>query len=762
MTLVYENAFNSDFSTVRNLQALGAFPNGVDSPEGIDGRIEIVDGVYRAHIDETDPPTVGGIRAECAFEVNALGEELWASFEILVKRSEFADDEFIGIFQFHPGDTSPGPVDYHAILRYGSLRFQLSPEHAGVNDKLLPWEFDRWVHVCMHYLPADDASGVFELYLDRVRVYTLLATDTAHSTDTPYLKLGLYDTQHGAAFGTRTAYYRNLKLYKGAESFPTVLGGYPAIKGIVTDLGTTPPPGKVWRGMGQAMRTVQGNWGTTNRSAVYRMPVYSPVPFRRYRLIYPTFFTTTTGSPNLTDGLLSGIQSFIRYTAGFEYPFTQAFTGLAARQVVRFNGGSDHADYSKSTWDANFGYIISDIMDAGQTIPARTAFGIWTGCELGAGPYSDSLPYSKSFFDLTSERYIGADVSTGQITIAGGQATNWAHSNTTITGNPGKLMTPLAMLIEVDDTTECAIIIGDSQGYGLNEGNMTTPEVEGDRYGDPFGNMGTYDRGMWANYPLRLFVNLSQPGDGAKYHVTDDHLKYRLQIAALCNPTHFIDGLGFNEFSDFTQVGLWAASTAYIKGDTVLTPLTGFPNATTGGAIYVCQQAGNSASSGIGPRGGGRGIADNTCVWDFVSRDQTPESLRVWKQLGRKIEIHNKIRAQVLGAKRYVICVGPGATLGASGGADPATQQTPLQGWGEVGCRRSIYNHYVRTGLPVVEPNGFFDWTQRVEYLPDPLYETGCWDHNGVSYRYVGLDNIHPNSHGYATMAKDVIFKDET
>ncbi len=52
----------------------------------------------------------------------------------------------------------------------------------------------------------------------------------------------------------------------------------------------------------------------------------------------------------------------------------------------------------------------------------------------------------------------------------------------------------------------------------------------------------------------------------------------------------------------------WAANTAYAVG-------TYRKNGTT---IYICSQAGTSASSG-GPTGAGSGIVDNTCKWDSVT-----------------------------------------------------------------------------------------------------------------------------------------------
>lgn len=234
--LVYRNNFSEPnaFATIRNIQANGNGPAGSAAPYGIPGRLDIVDGAsighpgmwLRTHAGQTDAPTFGGIRSEVAFDVNAMNDELWASFDIMVRRQDWGDQEqFISLWQFHSGDAG-GAIRFIAVLRRNVLRMYAT--NYGLHGvRVMPWTFDKPVRVAMHYIVSDSAVGVFEMWIDRKPVIKMFDVVTASATDTPYLKLGCYDTQHTASFGQRTAYYRRLRVNKGKESTREMLEGLP-------------------------------------------------------------------------------------------------------------------------------------------------------------------------------------------------------------------------------------------------------------------------------------------------------------------------------------------------------------------------------------------------------------------------------------------------------------------------------------------------------------------------------------------------------
>ena len=63
----------------------------------------------------------------------------------------------------------------------------------------------------------------------------------------------------------------------------------------------------------------------------------------------------------------------------------------------------------------------------------------------------------------------------------------------------------------------------------------------------------------------------------------------------------------------------WSTNTAFSVGDTVHND---------SGKVYVCDQAGTSASSGNGPTGTGSNITDNGARWDYNS--DLSKWIRVW------------------------------------------------------------------------------------------------------------------------------------
>ena len=163
----------------------------------------------------------------------------------------------------------------------------------------------------------------------------------------------------------------------------------------------------VWRGLGQAMRMVEGTTGGgSNTNILSRVPFYSPQPFRRLRPVYAVF--RPTGSP-IRDTLFQGNMAQMAFQGGLEYPYTLAVSGLAPRIPFSF-AGVDTAAYDYSTWNASSGLIVGDAIDAGQVIPANTAFGIWSYAEVPSVLSSNALPYNWQGSNYIN-RYMGTSFS---------------------------------------------------------------------------------------------------------------------------------------------------------------------------------------------------------------------------------------------------------------------------------------------------------------------------------------------------------------
>lgn len=276
------------------------------------------------------------------------------------------------------------------------------------------------------------------------------------------------------------------------------------------------------------------------------------------------------------------------------------------------------------------------------------------------------------------------------------------------------------------------------RGNGVGEGGAGSGVIS-DSWGDAQGNKGLFDRGIYRNAPATTLVNLGKGSEQLEYASKPLAMRYRLQMLALANPTHIVNGLIHNDLSDTTQSPTWLASTAYLIGDTVRV---------TGQGVYVCTQAGTSAASG-GPTGTGAAIADNSVVWAYISNDQSGEGLRVWRMLGHAYAVNRRAREAAPAAKLLGFCAEPGVTLVANGGADPATEQTVLGGFGGPTSRRGLWNVLIRADDPLLQIDGYIETNAAIEYLGA---DTSKWDHAGTANRLT-IDGVHHNSTGYEAVA---------
>jgi hypothetical protein len=333
-----------------------------------------------------------------------------------------------------------------------------------------------------------------------------------------------------------------------------VLVAFPAEAGV---LGTS-AGGKIvaplidlnqkWQGMGQGMQmTVQGFNSANLRSSLNRTRHYSNVAFRYFRVVIPVSYSTN--GAGLADALYSGAEATLSFQVGFEYPYALANSGLAARTPVTWSG-ANYFTYNNSGWTGP-GYIVSDVIDAGQTLPAGAKFGLWTTIELPSAA-ANAVPYTMNCTNYL-ERYIGsAGSSSSQIAALGGSsdaaltATSIAHTGTSQSGY-SNCFTPAYLLIAVPASTKMVAGHADSIGYGIGEGTNSA-DTNGDALGDANGNMGWMAR--WVIESLGMnFVNFGRGSDRANYLATSANWQYRQQLLQLANPTDVLEENALNDLS---------------------------------------------------------------------------------------------------------------------------------------------------------------------------------------------------------------------
>lgn len=243
MTLVINQPFSTSFAANANLQSNGSQVTGAGSPTGMTGRIDIVDGVgpspgskaYRARVVDTDADTFGGQRAECTFTAQALNDESWYVFDLLINEADWtgtAQGNF-SVFQVHNKDSITAAVNFLLYVRFGAFKIWTpasDPPTEQANytvDHYPNFTYGQWHQICLHVLWKNDGTGFTDLFINQAPVMRRFNRGNAYNADTPYVKLGIYNVADVAGFGTLSAHYRNFKMFSGKESYTTVMGSTP-------------------------------------------------------------------------------------------------------------------------------------------------------------------------------------------------------------------------------------------------------------------------------------------------------------------------------------------------------------------------------------------------------------------------------------------------------------------------------------------------------------------------------------------------------
>ena len=225
------HTLSSDFSGVSSIEAMGGAVSGAASPAGVPGALYIQNGVMVSTIQDTDPLTFFGQRAEITgpTEPNA---ERWYCWEMLFP-SDWIDTVEMTVQQIHdtPDGGDPARAPNFVLSAYGGSLFVTVPtatlpaeSNAGTKHFACEMVKGAWVKYCLHINWQTGANGFRELFIDGVPVFRQFNVPT-HYIDVvgPYFKLGLYNHGHVAGFGTRTARYRNVGIWTGNDGYSTVM-----------------------------------------------------------------------------------------------------------------------------------------------------------------------------------------------------------------------------------------------------------------------------------------------------------------------------------------------------------------------------------------------------------------------------------------------------------------------------------------------------------------------------------------------------------
>jgi hypothetical protein len=234
---------------------------------------------------------------------------------------------------------------------------------------------------------------------------------------------------------------------------------------------------------------------------------YNRVAFSRCRVVIPLFYGLFNGV-GVADTDQTGT---IQIACALEYPFNSG-----TRYSFLFSGIRNPS----TTAAAAQGYLLSDWLELGLSIPANTAFGSFTFQAVPSG----ATPYASVFTGGSSYNEGVAYSATPQdITVSGAVTNNFNFG-----------LGP--MLILTEGVLPSLAIWGDSIPTGFND------LAQGD---------GDGTRGWASRYAQRLGIGYSKftvPAE-SMVHANLTNWKRRLPLFALANATHVLSTYGTNDIN---------------------------------------------------------------------------------------------------------------------------------------------------------------------------------------------------------------------
>lgn len=261
-----------------------------------------------------------------------------------------------------------------------------------------------------------------------------------------------------------------------------------------------------------------------------------PVPFRRIRLVLPTFNVRTLADVDFPHPA--------EFSAAIEYPYQPSLTELSPRRRLRFGeAGRDGPVGRYDPRSGPFPALVTEEFDLGEIVPAGTALGSWVSMELSA---HRSLGRSV----LPVSTVVGSSLFPSFEATVSGQSSlideDWCRAAANIDGTtlgPTEAYVPLIM-VDCGPQTRSMLVLGDSIAFGVNEGIGGTGSL-GDLRGDANGNRGWVDR--WLMREHVCFTNFSRASQQLANMAEPEKTHRQRALAAMLDPTDLLIALGTND-----------------------------------------------------------------------------------------------------------------------------------------------------------------------------------------------------------------------
>ncbi len=237
MTLLASHPLATTFSEVYTLQTMGMNVSGKAYPRGIPGSFDLIDGVAKVTVRDSDPRTYGERRSEMQFnhQLDPTGER-WYTWKFMIP-SNWNFDTGMAIMQIHEtqdeGDIQNRAVQFVLLLENGQLvaRVPSSIETESPDSYRLaihPFSFDKWYFMCLHANWQHTQAGFWEMFVDNVPMFRQYGIATAYDDLVGgYLKLGIYNFHKAEGWGTKTIYVSDVNIWSGNDGYREVMGSPP-------------------------------------------------------------------------------------------------------------------------------------------------------------------------------------------------------------------------------------------------------------------------------------------------------------------------------------------------------------------------------------------------------------------------------------------------------------------------------------------------------------------------------------------------------
>lgn len=334
--------------------------------------------------------------------------------------------------------------------------------------------------------------------------------------------------------------------------------------------GGAAPSTTIYRAYNMGMNVGSSMNGGTARSMMNAANFLAPFQFRYFRVMQHLFYQN---GANLTD-------TFIPNPINFAYAFSPVkrsiFTGIAARSIwAKWSNVTASANYlaiDNAVWDNSVMIALSDRVDLGvytqemdywcaQSLPASVVSP--NNNLLIAGTSVDNLiPHGIGTKSSTTLDYCTGDNFKTDTSITAAPATAGGSGNVKIN--------PFAFLIEVPNSTECVMVIGNSHlaGFNAGQGAHLVNSVEyGGPSGDAHNDVSWLDKGIAAKN--MGYFKIDKASDGDKNWLTANNWRGRKQGMIAANGTRIINEDATNTITGATSSLDTSVSASFVRGDSI-------------------------------------------------------------------------------------------------------------------------------------------------------------------------------------------------